>query len=259
MPWNPKKYNQFKNIRYQPFFDLMEFISEEDLKTAVDIGCGTGEQTSILSKRFENTTFLGIDASVEMLSKSEAFEHKNLSFRNCSVEEFIASDRKQNWDLIFSNAALQWSNDHATLFPQLISRLSDTGQFAVQMPVQNENLLNKILIKLVQEKPFVDLLHGWKRASPVLSIDEYAQVMFENGLTNIQIIQKVYPIIADDPEKLFDFISGSSLIPYMEKMDEDKQEHFTAVYKSRIQKEFKRFPAIYAFKRLLLYGKKARS
>ena len=70
MPWNPEVYNQFKNIRYQPFFDLMSLISEENLKKVVDIGCGTGEQTKILSEKFTNTHFLGIDTSKEMLEKS---------------------------------------------------------------------------------------------------------------------------------------------------------------------------------------------
>lgn len=124
------------------------------------------------------------------------------------------------------------------------------------MPVQKENLLNQILINLVQEKPFADYLHGWKRESALLSIDQYAQIMFEGGLHNIQVIQKVYPIITDDAEQLFDFISGSALIPYLEKMTGSEQELFTTAYKSRIQKEFKRFPSIYAFKRLLLYGRK---
>ncbi|MES2417478.1 MAG: hypothetical protein V4541_04785 [Bacteroidota bacterium] len=58
-----EKYNQFKNIRYQPFFNLMEIIAEGNLKSAVDIWCGTGEQTSILSEKFTDATFLGINAS----------------------------------------------------------------------------------------------------------------------------------------------------------------------------------------------------
>lgn len=256
MPWDPEKYNQFKNIRYQPFFDLAELISADGLENCVDIGCGTGEQTKILSEKFNSAHFLGIDASREMLAKTKEFESSNLHFKIVTVEDFIASNTDHHWDLIFSNAALQWSDNHKDLFTRLISLLSDKGQLAVQMPVQKENLLNKLLIDLVQEKPFVDYLKGWKRESPVLSIDEYAQIMFENGLHKIQIIQKVYPIIADGPEKLFDFIAGSALVPYLERMAVSEQELFVTEYKNRIRKAFKQFPAIYAFKRLLLYGRK---
>lgn len=256
MPWNPEVYNQFKNIRYKPFFDLMDLIAPDGLKKAVDIGCGTGEQTKILSEKFENADFLGIDPSPQMLEKSKDFGRNNLTIKQATVEEFIASNSDHHWDLVFSNAALQWSDNHPALFPQLISLLGDKGQFAIQMPMQNENVLNKILLVMVQEKPYADYLQGFRRETPMLSIDQYAQILFENGLQNLQIIEKVYPIIADNEQTLFDFISGSALIPYLERLEASQQKIFITEFKSRIRKEFKGFPAIYAFKRLLLYGNK---
>lgn len=254
MPWNPEIYNQFKNIRYQPFFDLMNLISSENLKNAIDVGCGTGEQTHILSEKFNDAEFLGIDSSAEMLAEAHQFQNAKLSFKQMLVEDLIETEEK--WDLIFSNAALQWSDDHEILFPKLISLLNENGQFAVQMPIQAENVLNKILFQLASEEPFRTQLDGWNRVSPVLSIDEYAQIMFDNGLKDLNISVKVYPILADDAEKLYQFISGSALIPYVERLDEVSKENFISEYKKRIGGHFKSFPAMYAFKRLLLYGKK---
>ena len=254
MPWNPDIYNQFKNIRYQPFFDLMNLISSENLKKAIDVGCGTGEQTHVLSEKFEHAEFLGIDSSAEMLAEAVQFQNENLRFITMPVEDLIRTDEK--YDLIFSNAALQWSDDHQVLFPELLSLLSEKGQFAVQMPVQSENILNKILFQLASEEPFRTQLGSWNRVSPVLSIDEYAQILFDAGLKDLNISVKVYPIIADDYEKLYQFISGSALIPYVEKLDEVDKEKFITEYKKRISEQFNSFPAIYAFKRLLLYGRK---
>lgn len=204
MPWNPEVYNQFKNIRYQPFFDLMELISADGLKKAIDIGCGTGEQTHILSEKFVDAEFLGIDPSAEMLSHSISFHNDKLSFKQKKVEELYDSEEK--WDLIFSNAALQWSDDHEKLFPKLLSLLSENGQFAVQMPLQSENILNQILFQLASEEPYETQLQQWNRISPVLGLDDYAKMMFEAGLKDLNISIKVYPIIADDAEKLFQFI-----------------------------------------------------
>lgn len=254
MPWNPEIYNQFKNIRYQPFIDLMGLISDENLINVVDVGCGTGEQTKILSEKFEKTNFLGIDSSSEMLSKSREFENERLKFQQKTIEDFANDNSK--WDLIFSNAALQWSDNHSELFPKLFSKLNENGQFAVQMPVQNENKLNQILFQLASEEPFKSELQNWNRPSQVLSMDEYAKMMFENGLSNLTIFTKVYPIIAKDAEELFNFISGSALIPYLERLNENQQEKFSAEFKNRIQQEFQKFPAIYSFKRILMYGKK---
>lgn len=254
MPWNPEIYNQFKNIRYQPFFDLAENISSEGLKKVIDIGCGTGEQTHILSEKFTDAHFLGIDSSAEMLEKSSNLENERLSFKQKTIEELYDSNEK--WDLIFSKAALQWSDNHEKLFPKLLSLLSENGQFAVQMPVQSENVLNQILFQLASEEPYKTQLNDWNRISPVLSLDEYAKMMFDAGLKDLNISIKVYPIIADDAEKLFRFISGSALIPYLERLNEVNKEKFISEYKKRIAEKFDAFPTIYAFKRMLLYGRK---
>jgi trans-aconitate 2-methyltransferase len=254
MPWNPEIYNKFRDLRYKPFYDLMDFIKLPGPSSAIDLGCGTGEQTAILAKKFDKTNFLGIDSSAEMLIKSKSLETANLHYERLSVEEIVKSDKK--WDLVFSNAALQWSDDHKILFPKLINLLNPNGQFAVQMPVQKENLLNKILYQLAEEDPFKTYFKGWKRDSPVLSMDQYAQIMFDGGLEEIEIMQKVYPIIANDHDTLYNFISGSALIPYLEILQDDQKESFISAFKIRITEHFPKLPAIYAFKRILLYGRK---
>ncbi len=254
MPWNPEIYNQFKNIRFKPFFDLSDLIKDEKQMKAIDLGCGTGEQTAILAEKFPDATFLGIDSSAEMLEKSKILENNRLHFRQATTEELSNSD--ENWDLIFSNAALQWSDHHEDLFPKLISKLKTNGQLAIQMPYQPGNILNQILFDLATEEPFKTQLNNWNRPSAVLTIDEYAQILFDNGIEELNLFQKVYPIIAEDHETLFNFISGSALIPYLERLNEDQQEVFTAEFKQRIAEKFPKLPAIYSFKRLLLYGRK---
>ena len=254
MPWNPETYNQFKNIRFKPFFDLSDLIIDESSMKAIDLGCGTGEQTAILAEKFSQSTFIGIDSSAEMLEKSKNLENERLHFRQATTEEMLKSD--ENWDLIFSNAALQWSDNHQDLFPQLISKLKTNGQLAIQMPYQPGNILNQILFELAKEEPFKTQLNSWNRPSAVLTIDEYAQILFDNGIEDLNLSQKVYPIIAEDHETLFNFISGSALIPYLERLTEDQQKAFTTEFKHRIAKHFTKFPAIYSFKRILMYGRK---
>ncbi|MFD2919994.1 methyltransferase domain-containing protein [Terrimonas rubra] len=257
MPWNPDIYNQFKAIRYKPFYDLAGLIAGDSAKKAIDIGCGTGEQTYILSQKFKEADFTGIDASAEMLAKSGEWKSDRLHFKQQTIEAFVATGEK--WDLIFSNSVLQWSDDHETLFPAIISLLNEEGEFAIQMPVQKENVLNQLLTKLAQEEPYLTQLDGFNRSSPVLSMDQYVTLMFENGLQDIQVMQKVYPIIANDHQTLFDFISGSALIPYLERLSAQEHDSFLKEFKARIARHFPALPAIYAFKRLLLYGRKRKS
>lgn len=254
MPWNPDVYTAFSEIRNKPFYDLTTFIQSFDHMKIVDLGCGTGEQAAILAEKFESSTVLGVDASAEMLQKSAQYASERVRFRNTTIEEMTqAADR---WDLVFSNAALQWSDDHEVLFPRLINLLRPNGQFVVQMPVQPENLLNMILLDLVAERPFVDYLHHWRRESPVLSMDAYTSLLFEAGLVNLRVEQRVYPIVAQEHEHLYNFISGSALIPYIEKLEPKEQALFVPEFKKRIAAAFPKLPAIYAFKRLLLYGQR---
>jgi trans-aconitate 2-methyltransferase len=255
MPWNPNLYNDFKDIRYQPFYDLLSFIDpHQPLVNGIDLGCGTGEQTAILAERLPNTFWLGIDSSVEMLADAPVDAFANLRFRQQTIEDLISAGEK--WDLLFSNAALQWTDDHPNLFPQLLGLLNPGGQFAVQMPMQTENKLNQILFDLANEEPFRAFLNDWNRGSSVLSAQEYAELMFEAGLVNLRIEQRIYPIVAEQHETFFKFIAGSALIPYMERLDSTQQEMFVGQFKKRIAEAFPKLPAIYAFKRLFLFGVK---
>ncbi|MDR6737062.1 methyltransferase domain-containing protein [Sphingobacterium sp. 2149] len=257
MPWNLNSYYQFKDIRFKPFYDLAELIVGDNVLDAVDLGCGTGEQTAILSEKFTNINFLGLDSSAEMLSHSYYLQTEHLKFRQSTVEKFVAEP--STWDLIFSNAALQWVDDHRVLFPQLISKLKLGGQLAVQMPYQPENILNKILFELGNEEPFRTYLNDWNRPSPVLDIDTYAKMLFENGLDQLDLSLRVYPLLAADADTLYNFIAGSALIPYFERLEQAKKVEFVDEFKTRINKHFSKFPNIYPFKRILLYGRKNKS
>lgn len=171
MTWDPKKYNEFKDERSKPFEDLTSHIIDYPNLKVIDLGCGTGELTKKLSQKLTNPTVLGIDNSAEMLVKAPTAQ--NLTFKEIPILEQLEEATK--WDLIFSNAALQWIDNHGELFPKIISCLNPGGQLAVQMPQQNENILNRILLNLVQEKPFASFLNNWTRPSPVLTLDEYAK------------------------------------------------------------------------------------
>lgn len=250
MTWDPNKYNEFKEDRYKPFTDLSNHIVDKPNLKVIDLGCGTGELTKKLSNQLTNPSVLGIDSSAEMLAKAPSQE--NIEFKQLSITDQLNQETK--WDLIFSNAALQWIDDHETLFPKIISRINSGGQLAVQMPQQTENVLNKILFELVQEEPFASYLNNWTRPSPVLTLDEYAKILFDNGGKNLVLYQKVYPLISTHKDSFFDFIAGSALTVYQERLKENEFQELSIEFKKRIDAHFLKVPSIYAFKRLLMYA-----
>lgn len=132
MAWNPEKYNEFKTLRYKPFFDLAAHILNKPNMKVIDLGCGTGELTHMLSERLTYPSVKGIDSSKEMLEKAKEFV--SIQFEQKTIEEQINTGEK--WDLIFANASIQWVDNHEELFPKIISLLNPDGQLAIQMLVR---------------------------------------------------------------------------------------------------------------------------
>jgi trans-aconitate 2-methyltransferase len=250
MAWNPDTYNKFKDERFMPFYDLLALIKPHPGMEIIDLGCGTGELTRKLADAFPDATILGIDSSAEMLSKSKAFENDRVRFECRSIEEEVSSGKK--WDLVFSNAAIQWVEDHPSLIPEIISAVKPGGQLAIQMPAQHHNISNRLLNALADEEPFKEILKDWKRLSPVLEIDEYAKIFFDNGSKSMTAYEKIYPLVLEDSNAVYDWVSGTALIPYIERLNGDTRQLFIEKYKALLKSNFDTSPAFYPFKRILL-------
>jgi SAM-dependent methyltransferase len=116
--WNPAQYERFRAERSQPFYDLLALVRPEPAMAVIDLGCGTGELTRVLHERLRAASTVGLDSSETMLAKSAAFAGDGLRFERGDIAAFAAEGR---YDLIFSNAALQWVPEHV---PLLASRPS---------------------------------------------------------------------------------------------------------------------------------------
>jgi trans-aconitate 2-methyltransferase len=250
MAWNPERYNQFKSERFTPFYDLLALMKIRSGIDVIDLGCGTGELTKKLADALPDSNLLGVDSSAEMLGDSHAFAEDHLRFEHRSIEEQIALDQK--YDLVFSNAAIQWVEDHETLLPKIIAMLNPGGQLLIQMPAQHHNISNRILNELAEKGPFSAALGGWNRLSPVLEIDAYSRILFDNGSKTMNVYEKIYPLVLKDSNALFEWVSGTALIPYIERLKGEMRDHFIEEYKKLLRKKFDKSPVFYPFKRIIL-------
>src|ERR1700722_328040 len=129
--WDPIQYQKFEEERNQPFYDLLKLIVVYPDMSVVDLGCGTGKLTQYLHKSLNAKKTLGIDSSVAMLKEASLLHQSNLHFQVINIEEFKPTE---TFDLIFSNAALQWLPNHVELIGELSQYLSAEGQLAIQIP-----------------------------------------------------------------------------------------------------------------------------
>ena len=148
--WHSEQYLKFAKERTQPARDLAARLTHLRPETVVDIGCGPGNSTQVLREVFPSADLFGIDSSPRMIEQARA-DHPNLCFRLCD-----ASLLEGRYDLLFSNACLQWIPDHRTLLPALMGHLKDGGVLAVQMPRNGEEPLFR-LIEVLAGEPHWDL------------------------------------------------------------------------------------------------------
>lgn len=110
MPWNPELYHKFQSERSAPFYDLLALVEVRPHLKVVDLGCGTGELTRQLADRLPESRVTGLDSSPQMLDAARA---ASLRLPGIVFETGDQASLTDNWDLIFSNAAMHWSGNHA--------------------------------------------------------------------------------------------------------------------------------------------------
>ncbi|WP_316804371.1 methyltransferase domain-containing protein [Pedobacter nototheniae] len=252
MGWNPEVYNKFKEERYEPFYDLQALIEIKPGLKVIDLGCGTGELTHKLSQYLPACTILGIDSSAEMLQSAKEFANDQVQFELTSIQSKIEANSR--YDLIFSNAALQWLNHHEILFPSIIKRLNPGGQLAVQIPSNHDHFTHLALTNLAATEPYFTALKGWARSVSVLKIDDYSKIFYENNSQKMVVFEKVYAHVLQDAAAVFNWTSGTALIRYLERLPEHLRDNFKADYKLKIEKEYPSSPVFYPFKRILMSG-----
>jgi trans-aconitate 2-methyltransferase len=155
MSWNPELYHKFQKERFAPFKDLMDLIFKRKGLKVLDLGCGTGELTEMVSESLPESGVLGIDSSSQMLKKAIQKKRPGLDFKLCSIEEIT-----NKWDLIFSNAAIQWVDNHDQLIPRLVSLLRPGGQLAVQLPANHNHPTQQLIAEIANEEPYKSALNS---------------------------------------------------------------------------------------------------
>lgn len=247
MPWNPDRYHHFQTERFLPFDDLLALITVHPGLEVIDLGSGTGELTARLAGALPDSVVLGIDNSPEMLARAESHSRPGLRFELRAIEDVFGQ-----FDLLFSHAALQWVPDHPTLFPHLLSLIRPGGQVAVQMPSNHAHPTHLLITETAAEPPFYEALDGWTRQSPVLSIEDYAQILFDAGMADIVVLEKVYPHVLPDADAILDWIRGTALVPYLERLPEDLTAPFLDRLRVRLHALYPQSPVFYGFRRILL-------
>lgn len=246
MPWNPDRYHQFEQERSAPFDDLLKLVDARAGLDVVDLGCGTGELTRRLADSLPGSAVLGIDSSPEMLARAATQARPGLRFQQEAIESVTGQ-----WNLVFSNAAIQWVDDHLALIPRLLGMVTPGGQLVVQLPSNHDSFAHRAIVETAAQSPFREALNGWTRHSPVLPLEQYADLLYANGGRRLTVFEKVYPHVLENVEAVRDWVRGTALVPYLERLPEPLHRPFLERYTERLRSHWPASPVFYGFRRIL--------
>jgi trans-aconitate 2-methyltransferase len=242
MTWNPQRYLEFADLRLRPAVDLLARIAAVAPRSVADLGCGAGNVTRLLVERWPDAEVIGIDSSPAMLERARAAlaGASNVRFEERDLASWTPRSRV---DVLYSNAALHWLGDHATLIPRLAGALASGGTLAIQMPRNFDSPSHATIAALARSDRWRSRVGDLVRDEPVAAPERYlrwlAPLCPRVDVWETIYLQRLAP--RDDGEHpVVAFVSGTWLVPYFERLkdDPDARDAFLGDYRARIASAF---------------------
>jgi len=225
MSWDPSQYAKFAAPRLRPAIDLLNRIDLVAPREVYDLGSGTGNVTRLLKHRWPHARITGVDSSQAMLAKA-ASEAADIAWAHADLARWQPPHPA---DLIYSNAALHWINDHEYFFPQLLRALAPGGVLAVQMPRNFSAPSHTAVATAARGGPWRSKLEPLLRPTPVAPPDFYFDLL-SSRCAGLEIWETEYLHVLTGKDPVKEWIKGSWLNPLLDALAEPERSEFEAAY-----------------------------
>ena len=255
MRWDPEQYLAFDDFRSRPALDLLARIPGEVAGPVVDLGCGPGNVTGVLARRWPSAELVGVDSSPEMLARARA-GLPEARFVEASIAEWSPEFPPE---VIFSNAALHWLDDHDALLPRLFGHLAPGGHLAAQMPRNHAEASHQAMIETVEGGAWADRLRPLIREAPVAAPETYYRLLAGDA-ARLDIWEAVYLQVLEGENPVKEWTKGSALRPFLAALEGAEREAFESDYARRI---LAAYPpegdgrTLFPFRRLFIVARRA--
>lgn len=256
LEWDPEQYLQFEHERTQPSIDLVARIPLEDPEIIIDIGCGPGNSTQILRKRWPHAEIVGLDRSEKMIERAR-LDHPDQTWM---IGDASTLETGRKFDVVFSNAVIHWIPNHHQLIPRLFQIVKKDGILAIQVPANHESPLYRIILNVARSGKWSAFTSGREGL-----ITHHPAEYYYNELVpltkDIALWETTYYHILKSHEDLVAWYKGTAMKPFLESLptDNDRKEFEETVF----TEGKKQYPLqsdgriLYPFKRLFFTARKA--
>ncbi|SDH56278.1 methyltransferase domain-containing protein [Propionivibrio dicarboxylicus] len=255
MAWNPEQYLKFSQPRFRPAQDLLARVTADAPQTVVDLGCGAGNVTQMLAGRWNSARITGIDSSAEMIAEAAKLPG-NIAWQEQSIAAWQADAPV---DVIYSNAALHWLGDHATLFPQLMRQLAPGGTLAVQMPRNFGAPSHTLIWETVAAQAWKGDFGHIPRNSPVAEPRFYYECIAP-AAARIDIWETEYLQVLEGKDPVKEWTKGTWLKQFLDALDPAERADFEEDYAKRLRAAYPTLPdgkTLFPFRRLFIVATRA--
>ena len=221
--WNPDTYLAFADHRGRPFSDLLARIDCESPQLVVDLGCGPGNLTEQLMRRWPDADVEALDISPEMVAAA----------RRRGVDAHAGDLRtwtpQPGTEVVFSHAALQWVPDHSELLARWAGVLEPGAWIAVQLPGNYDAPSHAGVRDLVQRQPWARLIGDTPlRAGNVVRTPAYYAELLTDAGCRVEAWETTYLHDLVGDHAVLNWMTDGDLNPILAALTDEQSECFRA-------------------------------
>ncbi|WP_037677030.1 trans-aconitate 2-methyltransferase [Streptomyces griseus] len=242
--WDPAQYLRHADHRARPFADLLARVPDlpGDPPRIADLGCGPGNVTAHLADRWPTARITGYDNSPQMLQRAQAYAGPtpgggHLDFAHADAATWAPP---QTYDLIVSNAVLQWVDGHLDAFPAWLDALAPGGVLAFQVPHNIDAPLHALMRELAGTARWKDRLATvLRRGDSVHAPGVYLDRLARLGCgTDVWETTYHHVLPGDDP--VLDWVKGTGLRPVLTALADDPEarDAFVTEYRDLLREAY---------------------
>lgn len=249
--WDPGQYRRFADERARPFFDLVARIGTDAPRSVVDLGCGPGDLTVDLARRWPGAAILGIDSSAEMIAAARRGERRpGVSFTVADLRDWQPDAAV---DVLLCNAVLQWVPGHLGLLPRWVSWLSGGGWLAFQLPGNFDQPPHAVLREMAASPRWRPLIGEAELTRQAGDLTGYLDVLAGAGC-QVDAWETTYLHILHGEDPVVEWVKGTALRPVLAVLDDAETAEFLAEYRDRMRRAYppRSFGAVLPFRRVFV-------